>query len=668
MLLDDSQTKPDVDMGESSILSKIKAPKEVAWLDESELPLLAKELRARIIDVVSRNGGHLASPLGVVELTIALLRVFDPARDKIIWDVGHQAYPYKLLTGRNEQFDSLRQLGGVSGFPKISESPFDHFGVGHASTSVSAALGMAVARNYKSDAAEPEEQSKPEHVLAVIGDGALTGGMVYEAMNHAGGLEKPLIVIFNDNEMSISKNVGALSYFLSRNLSSRWVRRVKKEVGDFLKSIPGLGADMFEMARRSRKSVKSFFTPGILFEALGFDYIGPVQGHDFAALEQALRVAETCDRPVLVHVITQKGKGFEPAESNPESFHGIGCFNPNTGDMEAPPPSGVCSSGHNYTRVFADALCELASRDDKILAITAAMPDGTGLTRFADKFPERFHDVGICEQHAVTFAAGLATQGFKPVVAVYSTFMQRAYDQVVHDVCLQNLPVVLALDRAGLVGEDGPTHHGVFDISYLRHIPNLSLLAPRDSVTLRDALGLALELDAPAALRYPRGNCPDCIPPLEPGRCILEDYRQGNRPRGQLILEGDAPLAVVAVGNAVLPAHEALLSLRGREGLRVALFDPVWLKPLPEDDLLALAEKYPQLLVVEEQALAGGFGSAVLEFLNDRNLLGRCRVTRHGLPDCFIEHGKQPHLRAELELDAAGLGKKALELLAPEKH
>jgi 1-deoxy-D-xylulose-5-phosphate synthase len=666
MLLDDPQAIPDklsdagadAKLNDSSILRKIKTPTDVAALDECELPLLAGELRGRIIEVVSRNGGHLASPLGVVELTIALLRVFDPAKDKIIWDVGHQAYPYKLLTGRNGRFDSLRQLGGVSGFPKMSESRFDHFGVGHASTSVSAALGMAVARNHKGG------PGADDHVLAVVGDGALTGGMIYEAMNHAGGLEKPLIVIFNDNEMSISKNVGALSYFLSRNLSARWVRRVKKEVGEFLKAIPGVGADMFEMARRSRKSVKSFFTPGILFEALGFDYIGPVQGHDFASLEQALRVAETCDRPVLVHVYTQKGKGYKPAESNPANFHGIGCFNPNTGDMEAPPPSGVCASGHNYTRVFADALCELAAVDEKILAISAAMPDGTGLSRFAEKFPERFHDVGICEQHAVTFAAGLATQGFKPVVAVYSTFMQRAYDQVVHDVCLQNLPVVLALDRAGLVGEDGPTHHGVFDISCLRHVPNLNLLAPRDSVTLRECLAAALALNAPAALRYPRGVCPDRIAPLEPARSILEDYRQDGRARGQLLLAGDAPLAVVAVGNAVLPAHEALLALRGRAGVKIALFDPVWLKPLPEQGLLALAEKYSKLLIVEEQALPGGFGSAVLEFLNDHALLSRCRVVRHGLPDRFIEHGKQAHLRAELELDAAGLKKKVLELLA----
>ncbi|MDR2826107.1 MAG: 1-deoxy-D-xylulose-5-phosphate synthase, partial [Deltaproteobacteria bacterium] len=427
------------------VLAQINGPAEVAALDELALPALAWEIRTKIIDAVARNGGHLASPLGVVELTIALLRKFDPVVDRIIWDVGHQAYAYKILTGRAEFFDTLRQAGGVSGFPKRAESPYDHFGVGHASTSISAALGMAMAR---------EHAGNSNHVVAVVGDGALTGGMIYEAMNHAGALNKPLIVLFNDNQMSISKNVGALSFFLSRKLSSHWVRRVKKEVSAFLKSVPGVGEDMLSLAKHSHQSFKGFFTPGILFEALGFDYIGPVDGHNFEALAKAMDIATASDRPILVHVLTQKGKGYEPAENAPTNYHGIGRFNQSTGGVEA---SNANFDTKTYTEIFASSLCKLAAEDDKIIAITAAMPDGTGLSEFAKVFPSRFYDVGICEQHAVTFAAGLATQGFKPVVAVYSTFLQRAYDQVVHDVCLQNLPVVFAMDRSGLVGEDGPT-------------------------------------------------------------------------------------------------------------------------------------------------------------------------------------------------------------------
>ncbi|MDR1241453.1 MAG: 1-deoxy-D-xylulose-5-phosphate synthase [Deltaproteobacteria bacterium] len=630
------------------ILAQIGGSAGVAGLEEGDLPLLAQEIRTKIIDAVSRNGGHLASPLGVVELTIALLRKFDPVQDRIIWDVGHQAYAYKILTGRAENFNTLRQAGGISGFPRRAESPCDHFGTGHASTSISAAMGMVMAR---------EQAGKNHQVIAVVGDGALTGGMVYEAMNHAGALNKPLIVFLNDNQMSISKNVGALSFFLSRKFSSQWLRKVKKEVSSFLKSIPGVGDDMFNLAERSRQSFKSFFTPGILFEALRFDYVGPVNGHDFAALSQAMDIAASSDRPILVHILTQKGKGYEPAENAPADYHGVGRFNPATGEVESP---GANAGAQTYTNIFASSLCRLAAEDDKIVAVTAAMPDGTGLSAFAGAFPSRFYDVGICEQHAVTFAAGLATQGFKPVVAVYSTFLQRAYDQVVHDVCLQNLPVVFALDRAGLVGEDGPTHHGVFDIAYLRHIPHLSILAPRDRETMQSSLAAALRMNSPVAVRYPRGECP--VMDKSGGQDVIQPGK-GAMLRGSLENTEGGKLVVIAVGGMAHPVCLAVDALRAEEGIEAAVFDPVWLKPLPQEHLLRLAENYPKLLVVEEHVLAGGFGSALLEHFNENGLPGSCSVYRHGLPDSFIEHGKAAQLRAPLKLDVPGLRRVIREIL-----
>lgn len=628
-----------------SVLARIKSPQDVAGLDEAELVLLAQELRALIIDAVSQTGGHLASSLGTVELTLALLRLFNPKYDKIIWDVGHQAYPYKILTERADRFYTLRQHKGISGFPKMCESPYDHFGVGHSSTSISAALGMAQAR---------ELQGGSGHVLAVIGDGALTAGMAYEALNHAGGLDKRLIVVLNDNQMAISPNVGALSYFMSRNLSSRLARRLKREVADFLQSVPGVGEDMLSIARRGKKSFKTFFTPGILFEALHFSYIGPVDGHNLADLHQALQVAMASEEPILLHVLTQKGKGYSPAEHDPANYHGVGRFNPATGNVREPKASDASQS---YTQVFASALCDLAEQDDRIVGITAAMPDGTGLLDFAAKFPSRFYDVGICEQHAVTFAAGLATQGMKPVVAVYSTFLQRAYDQVIHDVALQNLPVVFALDRAGLVGEDGPTHHGVFDISYLRHMPNMHILAPRGRRTLQNALLTALALEKPVALRYPRGACPFFAE--------QKGYKVLPLGQGELLREGDSELAVIAVGGTVHRAWGALEEIQAESGAKVSLFDPVWLKPMPEEQILELAARHKTLLVIEEHALAGGFGSAVLEFLADKGALGRCRVVRHGIGDSYVEHGAAEKLRETLQLDQDGIKNVIKGLLTP---
>ncbi|MDL2285163.1 1-deoxy-D-xylulose-5-phosphate synthase [Desulfovibrio sp. OttesenSCG-928-F07] len=631
------------EQGTLPLLESIKNPADLASFSNDQLNELSQELRDKILYCVSRTGGHLASSLGTVELTVSLLHKFNPRFDKIIWDVGHQAYSYKLLTGRAERFDTLRQYKGVSGFPKMSESPYDHFGVGHSSTSISAALGMVAAR---------EMQGGSNHVVAVIGDGALTAGMVYEAMNHAGALGKRLIVILNDNQMSISKNVGALSYFMSSKLSSRWMRRVKREVSDFLQSVPGVGDEMLNLAKQSKKSFKTFFTPGILFEALHFNYLGPVDGHDINALNEALDVAMGDDSPVLVHVLTQKGKGYVPAESDPTNYHGVGRFNPATGDVKEP---NAGDDSMSYTEVFSSALCDIAAEDTKIVAITAAMPEGTGLTKFAAQFPARFADVGICEQHAVTYAAGLATQGMKPVVALYSTFLQRGYDQVLHDVALQNLPVVFAVDRAGLVGEDGPTHHGTFDVAFLRHIPNMHILSPRGRRTLQNSLKTAFELGKPVAVRYPRGQCPFFAK--------QDEFKVLPYATGEFLREGKANVAVVAVGGLVHQAWAAIDEIKNETGTDVTLFDPIWLKPLPEEQLLEMANTYSTIIVLEEQNLPGGVGSAILELFNDHGLLGKCNVVRKGIPDAFIEHGAASILRADLGLDKAGFKSLILEHL-----
>ena len=614
------------------ILSSLAHPTDVRRLSENHLPELAAELRQAIIETVAQCGGHLAPSLGVVELTVALLRVFDPAVDRIVWDVGHQAYAYKLLTGRLARFATLRRLGGISGFPRPDESPFDHFAVGHSSTSISAALGMAVARDLL---------RRSHKTVAIIGDGSMTAGLAYEGLNQAGGLGRDLIVILNDNEMSISRNVGALSSFLSRKLSKRWVQRFKREVEAIMRQIPVIGDDLAEYARRAEDSLKSFFTPGMLFEAFRFSYIGPIPGHDLRMLERVFQQATTLEGPILVHVLTTKGKGYAPAESNPTYFHGVGCFEPETG-MARKVEACILPT---YTEVFGRTLCHLAQKDPRIVAITAAMPEGTGLTRFAQRFPDRFFDVGICEQHAVTFAAGLASQGLRPVVAIYSTFLQRSYDQIVHDVCLQNLPVVLCLDRAGLVGEDGPTHHGAFDLAYLRHIPNLTLMAPRNEPELQRMLVTALEYGGPVAVRYPRG--------VGSGDPLLEDPTPIPRGQGELLHPGTHAL-VIAVGSRVLPALAAAHAL-AEEGLHVAVFDARWIKPLPCEQLLELVAKHPRILLAEEGVLAGGFGSAVLEMLADHDLLHGRVIRRLGLPDRFVEHGTQDELRHALGLTKSGI-------------
>ena len=610
-------------------LAGIAQPGDIQGLDEKGLTRLGEEIRRMIIQTVSSTGGHLAPSLGVVELTMALLRVFNPERDRIVWDVGHQAYAYKLLTGRLQRFHTLRRLGGISGFPRPAESPFDHFGVGHSSTSISAALGMAAARDL---------EGGDHKVVAVIGDGSMTAGLAYEGLNQAGGLGKDLIVVLNDNEMSISRNVGALSSFLSRKLSMRWVQRFKKEAEAIMRQIPKIGDDLADYARRSEDSFKSFFTPGMLFEAFRFTYIGPIKGHDMRQLTSVLEQARGLEGPILVHVLTKKGKGYEPAETNPTYFHGVGCFEPETG---AALKYGACALP-TYTDVFGSTLCDLASRDEKIVAITAAMPEGTGVACFSERYPDRFFDVGICEQHAVTFAAGLASQGVKPVVAIYSTFMQRSYDQVVHDVCLQNLNVTFCLDRGGLVGEDGATHHGVFDLSYLRHIPNLVVMAPRNEPELQHMLATALAHDGPVALRYPRG--------VGEGAPLAESPQILPMGQGELLREGRDGV-IVALGSRVAPSLEAARLFAAETGKEVAVFNARFVKPLPEAQLLELAAAQPFMLTVEENALAGGFGSAVLELLADREALSGVRVRRLGVPDRFVEHGSQKELRARIGIN-----------------
>jgi 1-deoxy-D-xylulose-5-phosphate synthase len=612
-----------------SILESIHAPEDLKRLPVSRLPELAADLRDVIIQTCAANGGHLAPSLGVVELTIALHKVFASPSDKIVWDVGHQAYAHKLLTGRLANFSTLRTLNGISGFPKRHESPHDAFDVGHSSTSISAATGFAVARDLA---------GRTGKILAVIGDGSMTSGIAYEGINHAGHLNKDMIIVLNDNEMSIAENVGALSNFLIRTASSEFIHRFKKSTESFLKRLE-MGKGVLHMARKMEESFKGLFTPGMLFEAFGFEYIGPVDGHDLPALIETLENVKKFDNSVLVHVLTKKGMGYTPAEENPSLYHGVGPFDIATGKVHK--GKGGAAS---YTSVFGAALCKLAAEDERITAITAAMPDGTGLTRFSKEFPERFFDVGIAEQHGVTFAAGLAAGGYRPVFAVYSSFLQRAYDQVCHDVCLQNLPVTFAIDRGGVVGNDGPTHHGAFDLSYLRHLPNLTLMAPKDENELQHMLATAVSLGSPAAVRYPRGN----------GYGVALDQTFELLPigRAELLQDGDAA-AILALGTMVHPALEAAAALDA-EGIALAVVNARFVKPLDEKMIVALAEKHGALITIEENAVQGGFGTAVLELLELRGL-GGTRVLRLGYPDSYIPQGEQHELRAMLGLDSAGI-------------
>jgi 1-deoxy-D-xylulose-5-phosphate synthase len=622
-----------------NLLQNITKPNDVKQLNRSQLPALAAEIRKKIVDVVACSGGHLASSLGVVELTIAIHYVFNAPDDKIIWDVGHQAYAHKLLTGRQNQFRTLRRHKGLSGFTRISESPFDAFTTGHSSTSISAGLGIACAKQLKTDTSK---------VLAVIGDGSMTAGLAYEGLNQAGDThkDKDLIVILNDNDMSIAKNVGAVSSLLSRTFSATKLQSLRKDFGEFLKSLPKIGDNIYQLAKRSEDSFKTFVTPGMLFEAFNFDYFGPINGHNLDHLIDIMKNIKDLNGPVLLHVTTQKGKGYPKAEENPVYYHGVGCFDIKT---------GACVSSNStipsYTKVFGDTMVELAANDDKIIAVTAAMPEGTGLTGFAKAFPDRFFDVGIAEQHGVTFAAGMATEGFKPVVAIYSTFLQRAYDQILHDVCIESLPVVFALDRGGIVGEDGPTHHGLFDLSYLRSLPNLVLMAPKDENELRHMLATAVSHPGPIALRYPRGS----------GTGVTLDSNIVPLPIGkaEILTQGD-DLLILAIGRSVEDALLAAKELKDQHGINATVVNSRFVKPLDIDLITQLATRIPRIITVEENVLAGGFGSAVLEAINDADI-EFCSIKRIGLPDKFIEHGPQKVLRKLYQIDMRAIVETALK-------
>lgn len=621
-------------------IADIDSPSELKDLTRGELPGVADEIRRRIVEVVSRNGGHLASSLGVVELTIALHYVFDSPSDRIIWDVGHQTYAHKLLTGRSNQFASLRQHGGISGFTRISENPHDAFTTGHSSTSISAGLGIVTAKRLK------KERNK---VIAVIGDGSMTAGLAYEGLNQAGYNETndDLIVILNDNDMSISRNVGALSSLLSRTFSRTRLQGFRRDLGEFLKSVPKIGDDIYQLAKRTEESFKTFVTPGMLFEALNFDYFGPIDGHNLSHLINILQNIRTLNDPVLLHITTQKGKGYAPAEENPVYFHGCGQFDVKTGSCTTRKISGP-----SFTQVFGDTMVELARDDERLVAVTAAMPEGTGLSRFSEAYPERFFDVGIAEQHGVTFAAGMATEGFKPVVAIYSTFLQRAYDQIIHDVCIEGLPVIFAIDRGGIVGEDGATHHGLFDLSYLRSLPNMVVMAPKDENELRRMLVTAVAHDGPVAFRYPRGNgmgvsLENPPKPLKLGKAEVET-------------KGD-DILILALGRCVNDALEAGKKL-AEQNVSATIVNCRFVKPLDRELILELAGKTKKILTIEENVLNGGFGSAVLECLCDAGVTG-FRLKRLGIDDKFVEHGPQGLLRAEHGIDAPAITKAAVEIL-----
>ncbi len=614
-----------------NILEQIKSPADLKYLSLGQMQTLAAQIRELIIKTVSKNGGHLAPCLGTVELTLALHKVFSCPRDKIVWDVGHQAYTHKILTGRRENFSTLRQKNGITGFPNRFESMYDAFGAGHASTSISAALGMAVARDLNHE---------NYNVVAVIGDGALTGGEALEGLNNAGISKRKLIVILNDNEMSIAQNVGALSEYLSLIRIDEKYRRAKKDVHRILSSIPGIGSSVLKTANYVKDGFKNAIVPGGFFEALGFTYVGPLDGHNLNDLINTIeKIKLNMDGPVLLHVQTKKGKGYLPAERHPDKFHGVGKFDIATGK-----PIASSSIVPTYTAVFSQALVDLAAQNRNITAITAAMPSGTGLQKFAQVFPERFFDVGIAEEHAVTFAAGQASVGKKPVVAIYSTFSQRAYDQIIHDVALQNLPVILCLDRAGLVGEDGPTHHGVFDMAYLRHIPQMVCMAPKDENELRQMLYSALTYSCPCAIRYPRGRA--CGVPVQEEFTLLE------KGKGELLSLGD-DAAIIAIGSMVQEAVKAKDELL-KEQIHCSVINARFVKPLDGSLILNAARKVKCIVTVEEGILAGGFGSAVLELLTDNHIYN-VPVIRIGIKDKFIEQGTRQEI-----LDECGLNSKSI--------
>ena len=628
-------------MAENNLLDKINSPADVKKLSDEQLKQLAAEIRQLLIKVISHTGGHLAPNLGVVELTLALHKVFTTPQDKLVFDVGHQAYIHKIITGRREQFPTLRQYGGLSGFPKRCESEHDAFGTGHSSTSISAALGMAAARDL---------QGEDYNVVAIIGDGSMTGGMAFEALNNAGTLHKKMVVVLNDNEMSISKNVGAMSDYLYHLRTGETYNKIKNDIEGWLKNME-FGTDVLKAIRRLKGSVKYLMVPTSIFEELGFTYLGPVDGHDIHGLIEVLQAAKKIDGPVMVHVLTKKGKGYKPAEESPNKFHGTGPFEIATGKKITNPAAPI-----SYTEVFGKTITELADSDKKIVGLTAAMPDGTGLNIFAQAHPDRFFDVGIAEQHAVTAAAGMAAAGMKPVTAIYSTFMQRAYDSILHDICMQKLHVTMCLDRAGLVGDDGYTHHGVFDYAYLRSIPNMTIMAPKDENELRHMLKTALSFNGPISVRYPRGS--------GVGVDITEPMQELPIGKAEVLREGKE-LCFWAIGSMVQSAVQAADKLK-EQGIDAGVVNMRFAKPLDKELLIEHAKRYGKIVTLEEGVLAGGVGSEVLEILDDAGLLQQCVVLRLGIPDEFVTHGDKKLLFRDLGLDTDAIVQKAAAFVKGE--
>ena len=629
-------TTADVENGlgdERMVLDTIKGPEDVKRLSEEERKELAAEIREFLIETTSRTGGHLASNLGVVELTIAMFCALNLPKDKIIWDVGHQSYTHKILSGRKDNFDGLRQYGGLSGFPKRKESPFDAFDTGHSSTSISAGLGMAQGRDLLG-----EDYS----IVSVIGDGALTGGMAYEALNNAGRLKTNFIIVLNDNNMSISENVGGMSRYLNNLRADEGYNLLKKNVAGTLSRIPMIGSDLVGTLLRTKNSIKQLLIPGMWFENMGITYLGPVDGHDIKGLIRIFSEAKKINRAVLIHVITKKGKGYRPAEKNPSAFHGVEPF-----DIETGKP--LRKKEHpGYTDVFSREICRLAAENPKIVAVTAAMPDGTGLKRFSKEYPDRFFDVGIAEEHAVTSAAGMAAAGLKPVVAVYSSFLQRGFDQVLHDVCIQDLPVLFAIDRAGLVGSDGETHQGIFDLSYLSSIPNMHIMAPKNKWELSDMLKYAVEFDGPIALRYPRGEAYDG----------LKEYRRPIEYGKSEVIYEEEDIALLAVGNMVKIAEQVRKNLK-EIGYSCTLVNARFVKPIDTEVLDMLSADHKLLVTMEENVRSGGYGEKVMDYVVEQEL--PVKLLNISLPDEYVEHGNVSLLYEEVGIDAQTVTKRIIE-------
>ena len=606
------------------ILERIQKANDIKKLNWAELDVLAAEIRQFLVENISKTGGHLASNLGVVELTMAMHLAFSLPKDKMIWDVGHQSYTHKILTGRKDGFKHLRQFGGMSGFPKRKESNCDAFDTGHSSTSISAGLGYVEAR---------EILGEDYRVVSVIGDGSLTGGMAYEALNNASHLKSNYIIVLNDNNMSISENVGGMHMYLDGLRTADFYNNMKKGVTSALNKIPGVGSRLVNNIRKTKNSIKQLFVPGMLFEDMGITYLGPVDGHDVKKLYRTFKEAQKMDNAVLVHVLTEKGKGYAPAELNPSKFHGISPFDLETGNVLDK------KTKDTYTDVFSEIMCDLGEKEPKLVAITAAMKDGTGLSKFQEKFPERFFDVGIAEQHAVTFAAGLAAAGLKPVVAVYSAFLQRGYDQIVHDVCMQKLPVIFAIDRAGLVGSDGETHQGAYDIAYLNHIPNMTILAPKNRLEFAKMMEWAVEHDGPVAIRYPRGNVYEG----------LEEYRQPVVCGRSEVIYKESDIAILSVGHMMEVAEVVWETLK-EKGYNCSLINSRFVKPMDTDILHELAQEHKLFVTIEDAAISGGYGASVVKYLAEQKL--DVEVIVNGIPDAYIEHGNIGLLRKTIHLDA----------------